>query len=74
MASNSETSHPDTTAGLATSYQQPIATCDAGAYMGSTTTDGGTAGMATEPAVIVDVAGSVEPWIGLVALAIAVAL
>ncbi|KAF5980673.1 surface protein SP1 [Fusarium coicis] len=74
MASNPETSHPDTTAGLATSYQQPKATCDAGACMGSTTTDGGTAGMATEPAVIVDVAGSVEPWIGLVALAIAVAL
>ncbi|PNP73617.1 hypothetical protein FNYG_13032 [Fusarium nygamai] len=74
MASNSETSQPGTTAGLATSYQQPIATCDAGECMGGTTTDGGTPGMATEPAVIVDVAGSVEPWIVLVALAIAVAL
>ncbi|KAF5563659.1 surface protein SP1 [Fusarium napiforme] len=74
IASSSETSQPDTTAGLATSHQQPIATCDAGACIDGTTTDGGTPGIATEPAVIVDVAGGVEPWIGLVALAIAVAL
>ncbi|KAF4442976.1 surface sp1 [Fusarium acutatum] len=74
MASNSETSQPDTTPGLATSYQQPIATCNAGACMGSTTTDAGTPGMATEPPVIVGAAGSAKPWIGLVALVIAVAL
>ncbi|KAG5746853.1 hypothetical protein H9Q72_011141 [Fusarium xylarioides] len=74
MASSSETSQPDTTPGLATSYQQPIATCDAGACMGGTATDGGTPGMATEPPVIVNAAGSVKPWICLVALAIAVVL
>ncbi|KAF5982664.1 hypothetical protein FBULB1_4162 [Fusarium bulbicola] len=74
MASNFETSQPGTTHGQATSYQQPIVTCDTGACMGGTTTDGGTPGMATEPPVIVDAAGSLKPWTGLVALAIAVAL
>ncbi|KAI1016318.1 hypothetical protein LB503_010454 [Fusarium chuoi] len=74
MASNYETSQPDTASGLATSYQQPIATCDAGACMGGTTTDGGTPGMATESPVIVDSAGSNKPWISLLAMAIAVAL
>ncbi|KAF5253861.1 hypothetical protein FANTH_1322 [Fusarium anthophilum] len=74
MASNFETSQPGTTHGQASSYQQPIATRDAGACMGGTTTDGGTPGMATEPPVIVDAAGSLKPWTGLVALAIAVAL
>ncbi|KAH7215788.1 hypothetical protein DER44DRAFT_856484 [Fusarium oxysporum] len=74
MASQSEAPQPDTTAGPATSYQQPIATCDAGTCMDGTTTDGGTPGMATEPPVIVDAAGDVKPWIGFAALAIAVAL
>ncbi|KAF5706730.1 hypothetical protein FGLOB1_7294 [Fusarium globosum] len=74
MASNYEISQPNTVSGLATSYQQPIATCDAGACMGGTTTDGGTLGMATESPVIVDSAGSITPWISLVAMAIAVAL
>ncbi|KAF5710086.1 surface protein SP1 [Fusarium mundagurra] len=74
MASKSQTSQPGTTPGLATSHQQPIATCDAGACMGGTATDGGTPGMATEPPVIVDAGGSAKPWLGLVALAIAIAL
>ncbi|KAL5590757.1 hypothetical protein FOBRF1_014314 [Fusarium oxysporum] len=74
MASQSEAPQPDTTAGPATSYQQPIATCNAGTCMDGTTTDGGTPGMATEPPVIVDAAGDVKPWIGFAALAIAVAL
>ncbi|KAH7234994.1 uncharacterized protein BKA55DRAFT_679717 [Fusarium redolens] len=74
VASQSEGTWHDTTVGLATSYQQPISTCDAGTCMDGTTTDGGAPGMATEPPVIVDAAGSVEPVIGLAVLAIVVAL
>ncbi|KAF4944831.1 hypothetical protein FGADI_12426 [Fusarium gaditjirri] len=74
MASQSGASQLDTTSGSATSYEQPIATCDTGKCMEGTTTDGGSPGMATEPPVIVDAVGSVKPWIGLAALAIAVAV
>ena len=75
MASVSPPSMQDTTLGMATTFQQPVATCGPGECTYPTATNDEAPPMESEtPVVIVDGAGSLQPLMVLVAAAAVVAL
>lgn len=75
MASQSPPPMQDTTLGMATTFQQPVATCGPGECTYPTGTNDAAPPMGNEtPVVIVDGAGSLQPLMVLVAAAAVVAL